>query len=63
MAEADPDAASFDVVVQDASDPYLPVCPLCQQRGRKRATSKSGRRYFVCAFCEARWIVTRGDPA
>ena len=60
MAETDPPGAP-DVVIEDAPDLYVPACPVCQQPGRERATAASGQRYFICAFCGARWVVMRSD--
>ena len=46
-----------DVVVEHPADSYLPVCLMCQQHGRARATHRTRPRTSSAAFCGARWLV------
>jgi hypothetical protein len=37
---------------------YIPICPNCQQRGRKRAAKHpEPGRHFICVVCDTRWAV------
>jgi len=45
-----------DVVIEGDPNRYLPDCPICQQPGRRR-TAGFAERQFICASCDARWIV------
>ena len=45
-----------DVVIEGDPNRYLPACPVCQHPGRERAAGFAERQ-FICASCDARWIV------
>ena len=45
-----------EVVIEGDPNRYLPDCPICQQPGRRR-TAGFAERQFICASCDARWIV------
>ena len=45
-----------DVVIEGDPDQYLPACPIFQQPGRGH-TAGFAERQFICASCDARWIV------
>jgi len=44
------------VVIEGDPNRYLPACPVCQHPGRGRAAGFAERQ-FICASCDARWIV------
>ena len=45
-----------DRVIEGDPNRYLPACPVCQHPGRERAAGFAERQ-FICASCDARWIV------
>jgi hypothetical protein len=49
---------SSDDLLENEACPYLAVCPICQQPGRREyLINHTYERYFLCAQCGAIWSV------